>query len=83
MCEKNEAYAHCRRCESAWAICDHEWLPSDLMKNIFSFVGKGSYYFIGQVSKDFCLNYLTFDVIEDKFAHKMDYFQAIDRIRVK
>lgn len=57
-------------------------LPSDLMKNIFSFVGKGSYYFISQISKEFCLNYLTFDVIEGKFAHKMDYFQAIDRNKI-
>ena len=57
-------------------------LPSEVMKNIFSFVGKGSYYFIGPVSKDFCYNYLTFDLIEDKFAHKLDYIHAIGRNKV-
>ncbi|GFH53330.1 hypothetical protein CTEN210_09806 [Chaetoceros tenuissimus] len=57
-------------------------LPSEVMKNIFSFVGKGSYYFIGPVSKDFCYNYITMDIIEDKFAHKMDYLQAIERNKI-
>ncbi|GFH53306.1 hypothetical protein CTEN210_09782 [Chaetoceros tenuissimus] len=57
-------------------------LPSEIMKNIFSFVGKGSYYFIGPISKDFCFNYLTMDVIEDNVAHKMDYLQAIDRNKI-
>ncbi|GFH53314.1 hypothetical protein CTEN210_09790 [Chaetoceros tenuissimus] len=57
-------------------------LPNEVMKNIFSFIGKGNYYFIGQVSKDFCFDYLTMDVIEDKFAHKMDYLQAIGKNRV-
>ena len=47
-------------------------LPSEVMKNIFSFVGKGNYCFVAPVSKDFCFNYITMDVIEDKFAHKMD-----------
>ena len=56
-------------------------LPSEVMKNVFSFVGKGNYCFIGPVSKDFCYNYLTFDVIEDTFAHRMDYLQAIGRNR--
>ena len=46
-------------------------LPSEVMKNIFNFVGKGNYCFVAPVSKDFCFNYLTMDVIEDKFAHKM------------
>ncbi|GFH53320.1 hypothetical protein CTEN210_09796 [Chaetoceros tenuissimus] len=54
-------------------------LPSEVMKNIFSFVGKGNYCFVAPVSKDFCFNYLTMDVIEDKFAHKMDYLQAIGK----
>ncbi|GFH53333.1 hypothetical protein CTEN210_09809 [Chaetoceros tenuissimus] len=54
-------------------------MPDDLIKNIFSFVGKGNYCFIGPVSKYFCYNYLTMDVIEDKFAHKLDYLQAIGR----
>lgn len=40
-------------------------LPTDLIKNIFRFVGKGSYCFIGPVSKDFCYNYLTIDLSED------------------
>ncbi|GFH53336.1 predicted protein [Chaetoceros tenuissimus] len=54
-------------------------LPSEVMKNIFSFVGKGNYCFVAPVSKDFCFNYLTMDVIEDKFAHKMDCQLAIGR----
>ena len=54
-------------------------LPSEVLKNIFSFVGKGNYCFIAPVSKDFCFNYLTMDVIEDKFAHKMDYQLAIGK----
>ncbi|GFH53311.1 hypothetical protein CTEN210_09787 [Chaetoceros tenuissimus] len=57
-------------------------LPSEVMKNIFSFVGKGNYCFVAPVSKDFCFNYLTMDVIEDKFAHKMDYLQAIGRNKI-
>ncbi|GFH53313.1 hypothetical protein CTEN210_09789 [Chaetoceros tenuissimus] len=57
-------------------------LPSEVMKNIFSFVGKGNYCFVAPVSKDFCYNYLTFDVIEDKFAHRLDYLQAIGRNKV-
>ncbi|GFH53190.1 hypothetical protein CTEN210_09666 [Chaetoceros tenuissimus] len=57
-------------------------LPTDLMKNIFSFVGEGNYCFVGPVSKDFCYNYLTFDLIDDKFDHKLDYIQAIGRNKV-
>ena len=57
-------------------------LPSELLKNIFSFVGRGNYFFIGPVSKDFCFNYLTMDVIEDEFAHKMDYLQAIGKNKI-
>ncbi|GFH53316.1 hypothetical protein CTEN210_09792 [Chaetoceros tenuissimus] len=57
-------------------------LPSEVMKSIFSFVGKGNYCFIGPVSKDFCFNYLTMDVIEDKFAHRMDYIQAIGKNKI-
>ncbi|GFH53334.1 hypothetical protein CTEN210_09810 [Chaetoceros tenuissimus] len=54
-------------------------LPSEVMKNIFSYVGKGNYCFVAPVSKDFCYNYLTMDVIEDKFAHKMDLFLAMKK----
>ena len=54
-------------------------LPSEVIKNIFSFVGKGNYCFIAPVSKDFCYNYLTMDVIEDTFAHKMDHILAIQQ----
>jgi hypothetical protein len=54
-------------------------LPSEVLKNIFGYVGKGNYYFIGPVSKDFCFHYLTMDVIEDKFAHKMDCQLAIGK----
>ena len=57
-------------------------LPNEVMKNIFSFVGKGNYCFIGPVSKDFCFNYLTMDVIEDKFAHKMDCQLAIGKNKI-
>lgn len=57
-------------------------LPTDLMKNIFSYIGKGNYCFVGPVSKDFCFNYLTMDLIEDNFAHRMDYIQAIGRNKV-
>ncbi|GFH53327.1 hypothetical protein CTEN210_09803 [Chaetoceros tenuissimus] len=54
-------------------------LPSEVVKNIFSFVGKGNYCFVAPVSKEFCYNYLTMDVIEDKFAHKMDCQLAIGK----
>ncbi|GFH53307.1 hypothetical protein CTEN210_09783 [Chaetoceros tenuissimus] len=57
-------------------------LPSEVMKNIFSFVGKGNYCFVAPVSKDFCYNYLTMDVIEDKFAHKMDCQLAIGKNKI-
>ena len=57
-------------------------LPSEVMKKIFSFVGRGNYCFIGPVSKDFCYNYLTMDVIEDKFAHKMDCQLAIGKNKI-
>ena len=57
-------------------------LPSEVMKNIFSFVGKGSYCLIGRASKDFCFNYLTMDVIEDKYTHKMDFQLAIGKNKV-
>ena len=57
-------------------------LPNEVMKNIFTFVGKGNYCFIAPVSKDFCYNYLTMNVIEDKFAHKMDFLQAIDMNKI-
>ena len=54
-------------------------LPSEVMKNIFTYVGRGNYCFICPVSKDFCFNYLTMDVIEDKFAYKIDCQLAIGR----
>ncbi|GFH53381.1 hypothetical protein CTEN210_09857 [Chaetoceros tenuissimus] len=54
-------------------------LPSEILKNIFSYVGRGNYALVGPVSKDFCYNYLTMDVIEDKLAHKMDVQLAIQR----
>ncbi|GFH53312.1 hypothetical protein CTEN210_09788 [Chaetoceros tenuissimus] len=57
-------------------------LPSEVIKSIFSYVGKGNYCFVAPVSKDFCFNYLTMNVIEDKFAHKLDYLQAIDRNKI-
>ncbi|GFH53215.1 hypothetical protein CTEN210_09691 [Chaetoceros tenuissimus] len=57
-------------------------LPAELIKNIFSFVGKGNYCFVAPVSKDFCFNFLTMDLIEDKFDHKLDYIQAIGRNKV-
>ncbi|GFH48917.1 hypothetical protein CTEN210_05393 [Chaetoceros tenuissimus] len=59
-----------------------ESLPSEVMKNIFNFVGKGNYCFIAPVSKDFCYNYLTMDVIEDSCNHRMDYLLATQRNRI-
>ena len=57
-------------------------LPPEVMKTIFTYVGKGNFCFIGPVSKDFCYNYLTMDVIEDKYAHKLDFVLAVDRNKV-
>ena len=57
-------------------------LPTDLMKNIFRFVGKGNYCFIGPVSRDFCFNYLTMDIAEESFEHKMEFQLAIQRNKV-
>ena len=57
-------------------------LPSDVMKTIFTYVGKGSFCFIGPVSKDFCYNYLTMDFIENRNAHKLDLVLAVDRNKV-
>ncbi|GFH53193.1 hypothetical protein CTEN210_09669 [Chaetoceros tenuissimus] len=54
-------------------------LPSEVMKNIFNFVGKGNYCLIAPVSKDFCYNYLTTDVIEDSSSHKLDHILAIQK----
>lgn len=46
-------------------------------ESIFGYVGRGSYCFIALVSKDFCYNHLTMDVIEDSYNHKLDYLLAI------
>ncbi|GFH47271.1 hypothetical protein CTEN210_03746 [Chaetoceros tenuissimus] len=54
-------------------------MPHEVMKNVFSYVGKGNYCFVAPVSKDFCHNYITMDVIEDKYEHKLDIFQAMQR----
>lgn len=54
-------------------------LPSEILKNIFTFIGKGYYLPICQVSKDFCYNYLTMDIVKDAGTHSLDYFQAMQR----
>ena len=54
-------------------------LPPEVMKNIFGYVGKGNFCFLGLVSKDFCYDYLTLDVIEDRNAHKLNFMLALDR----
>lgn len=54
-------------------------MPHEVMKNVFSYVGKGNYCFVAPVSKDFCHNYITMDVIEEKYEHKLDIFQAMQR----
>ena len=57
-------------------------LPPEVMKRIFSYVGKGNFCFIGLVSKDFCYDYLTMDIIEDRNAHKLDFVLALVRNKV-
>lgn len=57
-------------------------LPSDIVKKIFDYVGKGNFCLVGPVSKEFCYKYLTFDLIEEEFVHKMDFMQAIGRNKV-
>ena len=47
-------------------------LPTDVMKQIFSYVGKGNYYSIGPVSKSFCYDYLTMDIADTGHQHKID-----------
>lgn len=47
-------------------------LPTDVMKQIFSYVGKGNYYSIGPVSKNFCYDYLTMDIADTGHQHKID-----------
>ena len=54
-------------------------LPHEVMKNVFTYVGKGNYCFVAPVSKDFCYNYITMDVFEDRYEHKLDIFQAMQR----
>ncbi|GFH53184.1 hypothetical protein CTEN210_09660 [Chaetoceros tenuissimus] len=57
-------------------------LPPEVMNSIFTYVGKGNFCFICPVSKDFCYNYVTMDIIEDKYAHKLDFLLAVDRNKV-
>lgn len=54
-------------------------LPSEVLKNIFSYIGTGYFKLIGPVSKDFCYSYLTMDSVEDTYAHPMNRQLAIDR----
>ncbi|GFH53350.1 hypothetical protein CTEN210_09826 [Chaetoceros tenuissimus] len=54
-------------------------LPSEILKKIFTFIGKGHYLPICQVSKDFCYNYLTMDIVKDGNTHSLDHFQAMQR----
>lgn len=54
-------------------------LPSEVLKNTFSYIGTGYFKLIGPVSKDFCYSYLTMDSVEDTYAHPMNRQLAIDR----
>lgn len=54
-------------------------LPPEILKQIFTSIGKGHYLPICQVSKVFCYNYLTMDIVKDAGAHSLDHFQAMQR----
>ena len=54
-------------------------LPSEILKKIFTFIGKGYYLPVCQVSKDFCFNYLTMNIVKDSNTHSLDHFQVMQR----
>lgn len=54
-------------------------IPSEVLKNIFTYVGIGNYFPLGYVSKDFSYNYLTMNIVYDANRHPMDYLLAAQR----
>lgn len=54
-------------------------IPSEVLKNIFTYVGTGNYFPMGYVSKDFSYNYLTMNIVHDANRHPMDYLLAARR----